>query len=287
MNTRRSNYIRTFGAFEVELSAGELRKSGLKLRIPEQSFQLLALLLERPGQLVSRDDMRRRLWPGGIHVDFDHGINKAMTRLRAILGDSATHPHFIETVARRGYRLLAPVGGPESQRLARPRGKIRLAVLPFESLGVNPVEDHFSDGLTEELTSQLGQIDPERLGVIARTSTTMYKRCKKRIDEIGAELNADYIVEGSVRRAGDRVRVSIQLIEVRGQTHRWAENYQRVVSDIFAVQAEISRLAAQVIALDLLLRSQGRHDLVRTGFEKFVSALESEDSAGRPLRPVQ
>jgi len=161
MNSFPRNSIRCFGVFEVDVSARELRKGGLKSHLPEQAFQLLVLLLEQPGEVVSRDDMKRLLWPAGTHVDFNHGVNKAVNRLRAVLGDSATHPHLIETVPRRGYRLITPVSTAE-RCFAEPLSKIRLAVLPFVTLGAD--QDHFTEGLTEELIAQLGRIDTQRLG---------------------------------------------------------------------------------------------------------------------------
>src|SRR6516165_11047545 len=101
--------VRRFGVFELDLRAGELRRSGLKVKLQEQPFQVLSLLLEEPGEVVTRDDLRQRLWPADTFVDFDHSLNAAIKRLRDALGDSAENPTFVETVARRGYRFLAPV----------------------------------------------------------------------------------------------------------------------------------------------------------------------------------
>ncbi len=129
-----------FGAFEANLETGELRKQGLKLRLPEQAFQILAMLLERPGEVVGREELRHRLWPGQTFFDSDHGINKAVNRLREALNDSAATPRFIETLARRGYRLIAPVSTAESSYVDIPGdpGRVRLAVLPFENLNGDP-----------------------------------------------------------------------------------------------------------------------------------------------------
>lgn len=242
-----------FGAFEADLDTGELRKRGLKIRLPDQVFRVLALLLEHPGELVSRSDLRDRLWPRDTFVDFDHGLNKAVNRLRDVLSDSAVNPRFIETVAKRGYRLIVPVSStePVSDR-SRVVDRLRLAVLPFENVSADPEQEFLSDGLTEEMIAELGRLNPKRLGVIARTSAMLYKHSNKRIDEIGRELDVDYILEGSVRRAEARVRITAQLIQVRDQTHLWAESYSRELADIFQMQHEVARRVANSLAFELL-----------------------------------
>jgi TolB-like protein len=284
MNTPLRNSIYRFAAFEINLCAGELRKGGLKLHLPEQSFQILALLLEDAGQLVSRDEMKRHLWPAGTYVDFNHGVNKAMNRLRVVLGDSPTHPRFIETVARRGYRLIAHVSTTEYSRAVWSSSKSRLAVLPFVTMG----RDHnsFTDGFTEELIAQLGRMDTQRLGVIARTSTKVYQGCQKRIDEIARELNVDYVLEGSVRCARRRVRITAQLIEVAGQTHRWANTYERELGDLFAVQAELSRIISHNLAFELFPDPQQHRTLVQAEFHKLISTLEAEVAVDPARRPI-
>jgi DNA-binding winged helix-turn-helix (wHTH) protein len=186
---RKDSRIVRFGVFEADLDAGELRKHGLKIRLPEQSFQILAMLAERPGEIITRADLRERLWPGRAYVDFERGLNKAVNRLRSALGDSGTNPRFVGTAARRGYRLLAPIVTESRQASEHPR--IRLAVLPFENVGADPEQEFFSDGLTEEMISELGRLSPGRLGIIARTSAMQYKHSAKRIDEIGRELAVD------------------------------------------------------------------------------------------------
>lgn len=284
MNSPRRDHIRAFGAFEVDLALGALHKSGIRLRLPEQSFQVLMLLLQFPGDLISREEMRRRLWPEGTHVDFDHGVNKAVNRLRQALGDSATHPRFIETIKKRGYRFLAPLSGPHFQRQSQTPGKLRLAVLPFENVGSSLKSDFFAEELTEELTVQLGQIHPERLGVVGRSCIVMYKDCGEHRANIAAELNLSHVVEGSVRRFGRRVRISVQLVEVRGQTQLWAENYERSLTDVFAVQSEVGRIISQVVAFKLLAKAEDLRTSSRSQFQKAGSTLEKQDR--NPLRPV-
>ena len=238
-----------FGTFEVNLDAGELRRHGLRVHLPGQAFQILDMLLARPGALVTRAELRERLWPGRTYMDFDHGLNKAVNRLREALVDDAANPRFIQTVARRGYRFLAPVAREPGRAVPH---RIRLAVLPFENLGPSAEQEFFGDGLTEEMISGLGQLSPERLGIIARTSAMQYKHSDKRVDEIGRELNVDYILEGSVRRVENRVRITVQLIHVRDQTHLWSQSYDRDLADIFQVQREVASRVADSLAFELV-----------------------------------
>ena len=286
MNSPCRDHVRSFGAFEVDLATGDLRKGGVRLRLPEQSFQVLALLLQRPGDLIPREEIRRRLWTAGTYVDFDHGVNKAVNRLRQALGDSAIHPRFIETLRGRGYRFLAPLSGSDSRQETQTLGELRLAVLPFENVSSGVEGDFFAEELTEELTVQLGQVHPERLGIIGRIPALMYKNCGKRMADIAADLHLSHVIEGSVRRFGDRVRVSARLIETCGQTQLWAENYERSLTDAFAVQSEVGRMISQVVAFKLLAKIEDRRTSSRAQFQKSVSTLEKQESAGNPLRPV-
>jgi len=239
-----------FGVFEVDFQAGELRKRGLKVRLQEKPFQLLAALLQRPGEVVTRDALRNELWPSDTFVDFDRSLNTALSKLRDALDDSADNPRFIETLSRRGYRFIAPVGWPGTLR--SDGAKTILAVLPFENLSGDADQEYFVDGLTEELTAQLGQLDPKHLGVIARTSAMRYKGTKKSAAEIGAELKCGYVLEGSVRREGTRIRITAQLIEVLHETHHWSANYDRSLRDILNVQQDVARRVGLALALELL-----------------------------------
>ena len=230
-----------FGAFELDSRAGELRKKGVRIKLQDQPLKVLRMLLERQGEIVTRRELQEKLWPADTFVDFEHGLNKAMNRLRAALGDSSENPRFIETLPRKGYRFIASPAGPnlpiatavESQRIC-------LAILPLENLSGDPAQEFFSDGMTEELITRLAGLSAGRLGVIARTSVNRYKKTTKAIDEIGRELGVDYIVEGSVRRSNGRVRISAQLIQVSDQTHLWAESYERDLQDVLALQNEIA-----------------------------------------------
>jgi TolB-like protein len=238
-----------FGTFEVDFESRELRKRGLRVRLEEKPFQILELLLERPGGVVTRQTLREKLWPD-THIGYEQSLNTAVNKLRELLGDSSQSPRFVETLPRVGYRFIAPVDRPG--RTQTYTAKKMLAVMPFENLSGDPEQEFFAEGLTEELISHLGQLNPKRLGVVARTSATQYKGTKKTIGEIARELRVEYILEGSVRRQGMSVRVTAQLIDARDQTHLWAASYDRELRDILAVQHDVARHVVKALALELL-----------------------------------
>ena len=295
--------------FELDLRAGELRKRGLRVRLQQQPFQVLAMLLEHAGEVVSREELQKKLWPADTFVDFDHGLNKAINKIREALGDSAESPRFVETVARRGYRFLADVrvadAAPCSQpgartsassrgrrsrspgsrrqtrdahtssaatcvddigvRAARPAGLSRrleasfrnrpspvirsLAVLPLESLSSDASQDYFADGMTDELISDLGQISALR--VISRTSVMAYKHTRKSLPQIARELNVDAVVEGTVLRSGDQVRITAQLIDASADRHVWSQSYQGELRDTLALQNNVARAIADQIRINV------------------------------------
>jgi TolB-like protein/DNA-binding winged helix-turn-helix (wHTH) protein/Tfp pilus assembly protein PilF len=299
-----------FGVFEADLRTGELTKHGRRLSLQQQPFQLLAVLLEKPGQLVTREELRSRLWPRTI-VDFDHGLNKAINKIREALGDSADNPRFVETVARRGYRFLADVavvrdGQPETVADdVAPRGDPRLlgladagisprrppralawklisiglalvlaaslswilyprshssptirslAVLPLENLSGDPSQDYFAEGMTDELITHLGQISALR--VISRASVMTYKSVRKTLAEIARELNVEAVVEGSVLRSGERVRIAAQLIQVPADRHMWAQSYEGDLRDTLTLQNKVARDVAEQIRATLNRQEQ-------------------------------
>jgi TolB-like protein len=239
-----------FGAFEVTFESREIRKHGMRIQLEEKPFQILEMLIERAGQVVKRKTLCEKLWPD-THVAFDRSLNTAVNKLRNILGDLAHSPRFIETVPRLGYRFVAPVHWPGAARLGD--ASKMLVVLPFENLSGEPRMDSFADGLTEEMTLQLSQLNPKRLGVIARTSAIQYRPPKKSIREIAEELCVDYVLEGSVRCKGHRrVRITGQLIEARDQTHLWSASYNRDLRDVLEVQSDVARQIGNALALELL-----------------------------------
>jgi TolB-like protein/DNA-binding winged helix-turn-helix (wHTH) protein/Flp pilus assembly protein TadD len=294
---KHANVLR-FGVFDVDLRSGELRKSGSKISLQEQPFKILTALLEHPGEVVTREELRSLIWPQESFGDFDHAVCVAVAKLRTALGDSADVPRYVETLHRRGYRFIFPIvganesdakGSPkdpdhgdysprESQAALQPLNaglaaasvrsrsreadqkteKIRLIVLPFDNLGGDPQYEYFSDGLTEEMITRVGQLDPSHVGVIARSTTMRYKNVGKSIKDIGRELGVHYILEGGVRRAVDRVRVSVRLIQVSDETNLWAETYDRCLADVLQLQAEIARATASEIRLTLTREQQVR-----------------------------
>jgi TolB-like protein/Flp pilus assembly protein TadD len=266
----------SFGEFQLDLRTRELQRNGETLDLQEQPFLVLTTLLQQPGQLVTREELIKKLWPADTFVDFEHSLNKAVKRLREALHDSADEPRFIETLPRRGYRFIAPVMGNGAKldverscadhAASSVRGpaqasspgveKIRLIVLPFENLGGDPEQEYFSDGLTEEMITQIGRLQPRRLGVIARSTTMRYKNSGKTVEDIRLELGVHYILEGGVRRAADRIRISVRLIQVSDETNLWAETYERCPADVLQLQAEIARATASEIRLTLTREQQ-------------------------------
>lgn len=294
-----------FGAFQVSFAARELRKHGVRIRLPGQPFCILSMLLEKPGEIVTREEMQQRLWASDTFVDFEHSLNSAIKKLRAALGDSSENSRYVETVPRLGYRFIAPVEEiPANRRSAAetspatgiafspakgegsrhrqwpmlvgifvafittvtagyfvsprsrarpqpPAGRLMLAVLPFENLTGDPGQEYFSDGLTEEMIAQFGQLDPKHLGVIARTSVMHYKNNQKALDQIGHELAVQYILEGSVRRDGDKVRITAQLVDMKNQTSMWSRQYDRELSGLLTLQEEIAQEIADEIQISL------------------------------------
>ncbi len=245
-----------FGRFEIDSRTRELRKDGVRLRLQEQPFALLALMLERPGELLTRDELRDRLWPDGTFVDFEHGLNAAVKRLRAVLGDSADRPRFVETLHRRGYRFIASVERVNGHGAfaPAPSGDVRrrLAVLPFTTLGEATVPDSFASGLTEELVTQLGRVCADRLGIIARSSCMRVQRADRTAREIGTALRAEYLLEGTVRTDAGRVRITAQLIEAQGETQLWADSYDSPLADSLLVQCDVATRIVRAVAVELL-----------------------------------
>ena len=248
-----------FGPFEADFRAGELRKHGVKLKLVGQPLEVLAMLLECPGQLVTREELRARLCPTDTFVDFDHGLNAAVNKLRDALNDSAEKPNYVETLPRRGYRFISVVGLHDSQNLLGQPGspKIQsLVVLPLENLSKDPEEEYFTDGMTDQLITNLTQIGALR--VISRTSAMRYKGTKKSLPEIARELHVDAVIEGAVMWMGGRVRISAQLIEAPTDHHLWAASYERDLRDVLSMQEEVTRAIVSEIRVKLTAQEQAR-----------------------------
>jgi len=238
-----------FGVFEVDLRGGELRKQGVKIKLQEQPFHLLQMLLEHPGEIVTREELRGRIWPADTFVDFDQGLNNAIKRLRESLSDSPENPRFIETIPRHGYRFIANLGVTPGQIKS-------LAVLPLENLSRDPEQEYFAEGLTEALITTLAKIG--ELRVVSRTSAMQYKGVHKPLREIARELEVNAIVEGTVLRAGRRVRITAQLIDAPKESHLWAESYERDLRNVLALQTEVAQAIAREIRVKLTPLDQAR-----------------------------
>jgi TolB-like protein/tetratricopeptide (TPR) repeat protein len=250
------------GSLELDLGSRELLCGGRRIRLQEQPFEILRLMLERPGGVVTRDELRQRLWPEGTFVDFEHSLNAAIKRLRSALGDDAEHPRYVETVPRRGYRFIARSDEDAglcaaTADLTPPRA--RLAVLPFLDLGESVRAGYFADGLTEEMITQLGQMCRDRLGVISRTSSMAFRDTRVRAREIGEALRVEYLLEGSVRRQGDRVRIVASLVQASSETHLWTETYETPLVDALTVQQDVAARIAQSLAIELTAPPRERH----------------------------
>lgn len=243
-----------FGEFNLDLQTGDLRKGDALVRLQPQPLKVLLLLARHAGQVVSREDIRRQVWADDTFVDFEQGLNYCIRRIRAALGDDAQAARFIETVPKRGYRFV--VGGGGAPAPAVPR--VMLVVLPFQNLTGDPEQEFLSDGVTEEVTAQLARLNPDRLGVIARTSALQYKHAGRSIDAIGRELGVSHALEGSVRRGGGRVRVTAQLVRVADQTQLWSESFERSDADILALQADVARAVARETGVQLTPRAELR-----------------------------
>jgi TolB-like protein len=247
-----------FGTFELDVRLRELRTGSRRIRLQDQPFEILRLMLERPGDVVTREQLRQRLWPDGTYVDFEHSLNAAVKRLRAALGDDAENPRFVETLPRRGYRFIAPlsIAVEAAAPASEPATRLRLAVLPFTNLSEDAGQEYFSDGLTEEMIAQLGSIYRGRVGIIARWSSMTFKGTTRRARDIGEALNADYLLEGSVRREGDRVRITARLVETATETHLWSQTYDRTLLDCLGVQSEVAAHIARSLAVELVPDAQ-------------------------------
>ena len=252
MGSTGSGRLVRFGEFEIDERAGELRKEGIKVRLQEQPLQILQILLEHPGEVVTREELRKRVWPTDTFVDFDHGINNAVKRLREALSDTAETPRYIETLPRRGYRFL--------HAAATTSPSVSIAVLPFLSLSADPENEIFADGMCEEIISSLAQI--KNLHVIARTSSFSFKGKHVDLRLIGEQLNVRTVLEGSVRKSGNRLRITAQLVNAADGYHLWSETYDREMKDVFAIQEEIAKAIAQ--RLEVTLDSEQR-PLFRAG----------------------
>ncbi|HEU5257648.1 MAG TPA: winged helix-turn-helix domain-containing protein [Vicinamibacterales bacterium] len=262
MATVQQSKIVSFGPYRVDLRSGELYKGGVRIVLQGQSFRLLEGLLERPGEVLGRDELRARLWPSDTYVDFEHSINAAVRRLRRALGDSADAPRYIETLPRRGYRFVGAVptviGPAEAGAYVRegpgsaPSARMRLAVLPFSAIASHAEPDEFTEGLTEETIAQITNRCAPAIGVVSRLAVGQLQYARGPIETVRDALQVDYVVEGRVRHAQTRVRITIQLIDAADATHIWADAYERDCVDDLSVQKDVAQSIAEAVASRLL-----------------------------------
>ncbi len=230
-----------FGSYEVDLRAGHLRKHGVRIHLRDQSLQVLSVLLEHAGEVVTREELQRRLWHGEVFVDFENNLNTAVARLRGALCDPSDHPRFIETLPRRGYRFIGRVSEAPATPQSSSALRARLLVLPFVNLSGDPAQDYFSEAMTDETITALASLSPKQLAVIARTTAMHYKGTHKDVARIARELQVDYVVEGGIRRFSDQVLVNVQLIQTSDQAHLFARKYEAELRDIFRMHSFIAQ----------------------------------------------
>jgi TolB-like protein/DNA-binding winged helix-turn-helix (wHTH) protein len=293
-----------FGAFELDLRNSELRRGGVLVKLSPQQFQLLKLLAGSGGQLLTRDEIQREIWGPDTHVDFDRNLNVCMTQIRSALNDDSEAPRFIQTVPRRGYRFIAPVekraaspivpesANPESAnaparglrgkyvvsaialvaivaatlswRYATRDTRLMIAVLPVRNLTQDAADDPVAGGITEELISQLGEIQPARLGVIGRSSVDRYRNAAPGLDQVGRDLGVAYVVEGALRDSGGRVRITARLVKVAGQAQAWTETWEEDRANVFEMQEKAAVRVASAVASRLLPGAPPTHAKLHT-----------------------
>jgi TolB-like protein/Flp pilus assembly protein TadD len=230
-----------FGVFEFDFKSGELHKQGRRVRLSGQPAQILALLLQRPGELVTREELRQALWPANTHVNFDQSLNATVKRLRHALGDSPENPIFIETKARRGYRFIAPAsasGQPAAPSARLAHAVSSIAVLPFENATADPDADYLVDGLTEATINALSRLPSLR--VLARSTVFRYRGKTVDCRALGRKLSVGAVLLGRVSQRGDQLMIGTELVEVPSGWLIWGEQFSHNLSDILVIEAEIS-----------------------------------------------
>jgi TolB-like protein/DNA-binding winged helix-turn-helix (wHTH) protein len=268
-----------FGAFELDTRAGELRRAGALMKLTPQQLKLLQYLVEHAGEVLGRDQIQREIWGNDTVVEFDRNLNVCIAQLRSILKDDSGSPRFIETVPKRGYRFVAPVVTAEKPQLASRLSipgrwmlaaclavvlsavvvvlavrntpgvsVLRVAVMPFENLTGDPNDEPAVAGLTDELISSFGSVQPSRLGVIGRSSVMRYKTSRPALDQISRELHVEYVVEGTLRKSSGRVRVAARLIRIADQVQIWTDTFEQDESNLFQMQEDsAARIAGAVL----------------------------------------
>ncbi|MGH9566630.1 MAG: winged helix-turn-helix domain-containing protein, partial [Candidatus Angelobacter sp.] len=243
--------IYEFGEFRIDTSRRMLLRNGDPVPLTPKVFDTLLHLVRRSGVILEKEELMRAVWPDTIVEE--NNLNQNISTLRRLLSDHRGDNRFILTVPGKGYRFVASVEIVEIATEGAPPQTI-LAVLPFENLGADPEREYLADGFTEEMIAALGQIDPARLSVIGRTSVMAYKRTTKTAAEIGRELNSAYLIEGSLRAEGEKLRITARLIRARDQIQLWSAFYDSEPSSMLAFQRELSSALSDAIARHLRLQ---------------------------------
>jgi TolB-like protein/Tfp pilus assembly protein PilF len=242
-----------FGQFRLDASGRMLFRGNVPVPLPPKAVDTLLVLIESAGAVIDKEEILKQVWKGAFVEE--GSLTRTISILRKALEHDGNGQEYIATVSKRGYRFVAEVVEMPQRVLQQ---KLMLAVLPFENMSGDVTQEYFSDGLTEEMITQLSRLNPERLAVIARTSAMRYKGTNKSVREIGSELGVSHVLEGSVRRGADRVRIAAQLIQVANETHVWANTYERSLGDILKLQSEVSQAIAREIRVKLTPREQRR-----------------------------
>jgi adenylate cyclase len=266
---KRWHSMLRFEGYILDVARGCLRTTDREVALRPKSFEVLRYLVERAGRLVEKDEVLKAVWPNVIVTD--ESLAQCISEVRQAIGDS--EQAIIKTVPRRGYRFVAPVSQFDAdahteaalhaadlavsarreadtgidQRFESPcPDRPSIAVLAFTNLGGDTRQEYFSDGISEDIITELSRFS--ELLVIARNSTFQYKGKPVDIRQAGQELGARYVLEGSVRREADRIRITAQLIDARTGGHLWAERYDRELTNVFAIQDEVARAIVAILA---------------------------------------
>jgi TolB-like protein len=234
-----------FGEVEIDVQGFRMLKGGRQVPVEPKALNLLIFLVENPHRLVERQKLIDAVW-GDAFVT-DHVLNRAVGLLRKLLDDDPKQPRYIETVPTLGYRFIADVAPDASAGIRRRAASV--AVLPFVNLSADPENEFFADGITEDVIAHLAKI--RSLKVISRSSVIAFKKRDRNLREIGEKLGAATLLDGSVRRAGNRVRIVAQLIEGSTDEHIWADTYDRDLTDIFAIQTDVALKIANALRGEL------------------------------------
>jgi TolB-like protein/Tfp pilus assembly protein PilF len=240
-----------FGSFELDVGTAQLRCGGVLSRLQPQPAKVLSLLACNPGVLITRAQLRQHIWGDETFVDFEQALNFCIRQIREVLGDDAKSPRFIETLPRRGYRFLA-TAEMVAQSPTPAAAVLRIGVMPFGNPGSEEQDDYFSEGLTGEMMSMLSRLARGRLRVIARETMQRSRTEGMDLGRLRRELCLDYLLEGTIRRSPDRIRIAVELIDVKDETLVWAEAFERRPTDLFSIQSEVARRVVRSLALELL-----------------------------------